>query len=129
MQQAQAHVQVISEQEFCREFGTDRYLETYTVPRSKLKISGVKSRTTIWEWDRILKANIPDYLVSPNSGQLLWDKRWGLNLHQLWCIKKVARWMRSHPNPRYEKLRAYLKENKHQFSHRAYFEELFHVKQ
>ncbi|MGL5876264.1 MAG: hypothetical protein ACRC2V_00520 [Xenococcaceae cyanobacterium] len=128
MQQTQEpHVEVISEQEFYKKFGTDRYLEEYTVLRGSLKIPGVKSRTTIWKWDRILKANIPDYLVSPNTGQLLWDKRWDLNLHQLWCIKKVSWWMRSHPNPTYEKLRAFLKSNKHQFSHRAYFEELFYV--
>jgi hypothetical protein len=128
MQQTQmTHVKVISEQEFCREFGTDRYLETHTVPRSKLKIPGVNSRTTIWKWDRILKANIPDYLVSPNTGQLLWDKGWDLNLHQMWCLRLVYWWMRSHPNPTYEKLRAYLKKNKNKFSHKTYFEELFHV--
>jgi hypothetical protein len=129
MSPAQAvHVEVISEEEFCRKFGIDRHLENYTISRSKVKIPGVKSRTTIWNWDRILKANIPDYLISPNTGQLLWDKGWDLNIHQLWCLRKVSRWMKkSQPNPTYKKLRAYLKENQHKFSHRAYFEELIHV--
>ena len=126
-QTCEAHVEVISDQEFFKEFDTDRRIESHSFPRSKLKIPGVKSRTTIWNWDLILKANVPDYLMSPNTGQLLWDKGWDLNLHQLWCIKKVSLWMRTHPCPTYKKLRAFLKNNKNQFSHRAFFEELFHV--
>jgi hypothetical protein len=128
MQQTQkAHVEVISEQEFCRDFCTNNSLELYTIPRSKVKIPGVKSRTTIWKWDRILKANIPDYLICPYTGRQLWEKGEDLNLHQLKCLKQVSQWMRSHPNPKYEKLRAFLKENKEKFSIQAYFEELPHV--
>lgn len=120
-------VEIISEREYLKKFGTSRFLENYTIKRQDLHVPGYSSRTTIWEWHKILMATIDDYVMCPITFRPLTGKRKRFNLHQVWCLIKVGRWMRSHPNPTYEKLVDYLEREKDGFTHEQYFGEYIHA--
>jgi hypothetical protein len=121
-------VDVISEREFLEKFGTARFLEGCTIKRGQVRVPGYSSRTTIWKWHKVLMQTIDDYVLCPTTFRPLTGKRKPFNLHQVWCLLKVARWMRSHPDPDENKLLDYLEREKDNFTHKQYFGEYHHVK-
>lgn len=122
-----------------------------TTNRTELLISnkrgGVISRKTIYSYDLRLQAHplMEDYRRDPQTKEPLWDQSQPWNEHQVYCLRKVADFMRTPSisrntegkkrkyrnkelpkrNPSYLDLDRYLTDNLHLFTQEHFFKEYF----
>lgn len=94
-----------------REFSTSFFRNTYGIPRSKLLISnnrgGVVCRKTLFAWDSQLQSHpkMADYRRDPHTKESLWEPGKPWNLHQAWCLQKLADFMQTPSIPRFSESR------------------------
>ncbi len=153
---------LINSREFAARQASLLLANGFHIRRTELLIANpntgsVVCRKTLNTWDTKLQAhrNIPDYRRDPRTGKSLWDKRKPWNLHQVWCLQKVAKYMQTpsiyrsteskkqnakakkqkHAEPQevkyilrlptYEELNDYLAANSKLFTHSQFLEEYF----
>jgi len=122
-----------------------------TTNRTELLITnkrgGVICRKTLYSYDLRLQGHplMEDYRRDPQTKEPLWDRSQPWNEHQVYCLKKVADFMRipsisrntegkkrkyrkkelPKRNPEYKDLDRYLEANFHLFTHENFVKERF----
>ena len=97
-------VKVVNEREFAAM--TSILRNARGIPRTKLLIpngrGGVVCRKTVFTWDEKLQAHpqMSNYRKDPRTKESLWSKGKPWNLHQVWCLQKVATFMQTPSIPR-----------------------------